>query len=133
MQRNCSATTRAAAHHYFFTKRLNPPITGQLLVTVHLDGTIAPGAVTFLIERERSGGLTPGGTLRERTMGLGYLKRRPGAIEARGVRLPPHATLVRYSPESTATVFAEPPATVVWNSADLGTNAAVLSVTFAVR
>ena len=114
-----------------FTTRLNPPNKGQLLVTVYLEKPIAPGATTFLVRRQRRGGLSQAGAAGERTVALGKLKDMLDAIEARGVVLPPRAALVRYSPEAEATVFPAAPTMIAWISADMKTNATPASVTFA--
>ena len=102
----------------------------QVLVTIHLDKPLAPAAGRFLISRENGSvfmSLHSGG---ERTIGLGYLRRVPETIEACGVLLPPHATLLRYSPEATATVVSGPETMVAWISTDLKDNITSPSITY---
>jgi hypothetical protein len=102
----------------------------QVLVTIHLDKPLAPAAGRFLISRENGAvfmGPDSGG---ERTIGLGYLRRVPEMVEACGVLLPPHATLLRYFPEATATVVSGPETMVAWISTDLKDNITLPSITY---
>lgn len=116
-----------------FATRLNPPNTGQLLVTVHPDKPIPPGATTFLIRREHRSNLAPVISSGERTIALGRLTQIRGRIDVRGILLPRRATLLRYTPASLATISADPPTMIAWISSDVPTNPTPLSVTFADR
>jgi hypothetical protein len=102
----------------------------QVLVTIHLDKPMAPGAGRFLVSRENGSYFMNPNSGGERTIGLGYLRRMPEVVEACGVLLPPHATLLRYFPEATATVVSGPETMVAWISTDLKNNGAAPSVTY---
>ena len=102
----------------------------QVLVTIHLDKPLAPAAGRFLISRENGSGFMGPDSGGERTIGLGYLRHIPEIVEARGILLPPHATLLRYSPEATATVVDGPETMVAWISTDLKDNITLPSVTY---
>lgn len=102
----------------------------QVLVTIHLDKPIAPGAGRFLINRENGSNFMSLDSGSERTIGLGYLRRVPEMVEACGVLLPLHATLVRYFPEATATIVSGPETMVAWISTDLKNGGAAPSVTY---
>ena len=102
----------------------------QVLVTIHLDKPIAPGAGRFLISRENGSNFMSLDSGSERTIGLGYLRRVPEMVEACGVLLPLHATLVRYFPEATATIVSGPETMVAWISTDLQDNITSPSITY---
>jgi len=113
----------------FATRKM--PTGGDLIIaTVHTDKPIPPGARMFLIRRELSIDKKATDTGGQRTIGLGNLRYNPGRVEARGVLLPPQATLTSYAPEGSATVFPSAPILVAWLSTDLVTNAIPLSVSF---
>ena len=117
-----------------FTTYKNPPANNrQLLVIVHLDKPIAPGATGFLVRRERRLNFADAYSGGQRSVGLGLLAQETGRIDARGVVLPAHATLGRYFPEGEATVFTAPPVTVAWISTDLNNNTTPLWLTFTMR
>lgn len=115
-----------------FAARKTPPIPNLLLITVHLDQPMAPAASTFLIRRERQPNSTPLNGASLRTFGFDYFRQGDG-IEACGVLLPPHAALVRYSPEPTAIVISESPTAVAWIISDLKTTRMPLSITYTPR
>lgn len=113
----------------FATRKM--PTGGNLIIaTVHADKPIPSGARMFLIRRELSIDKKATDTKGQRTIGLGNLRYNPGRVEARGVFLPPHATLTSYAPEGSAIVFPSAPILVAWLSTDLVTNKIPLSVTF---
>jgi hypothetical protein len=115
-----------------FATRNNPSIPGLHLVTVHLDGPMAPAASTFLIRRERQPNSTPLNGTGPRTFGFNYFRQGDG-VEACGVLLPPRATLVRYSPEPTAIVMEESPTAVAWIISDPKATMMPLSITYMPR
>ena len=116
----------------FATNRY-PHNNQQVLVTIHLDKPLAPAAGRFLISRENGSDFMGPDSGGERTIGLGYLRRVPEMIEACGVLLPPHATLLRYSPEATATVISGPETMVAWISTDLQDNITSPSITYSLH
>jgi hypothetical protein len=105
----------------------------QVLVTIHLDKPLAPAAGRFLVSRENGSNFMSPDSGGERTIGLDYLRRVPEMVEARGILLPPHATLLRYSPEATATVVPGPETMVAWISTDLQDNITVPSITYSLH
>ena len=105
----------------------------QVLVTIHLDKPMAPGAGRFLVSRENGSYFMSQDSGSERTIGLGYLRRVPEMVEACGILLPPHATLLRYSPEATATVVSGPETMVAWISTDLKDNITSPSITYSLH
>ncbi len=105
----------------------------QVLVTIHLDKPLAPAAGGFLISRENGSGFMSSDSEGERTIRPGYLRRIPERIEALGILLPPHATLLRYSPEETATVVSGPETMVAWFSNGLQDNITSPSVTYSLH
>lgn len=105
----------------------------QILVTIHLDKPLAPAAGRFLIRREDGSGFTSSDSGGERTIRLGYLRRMPERVEALGILLPPHATLLRYSPEATATVVDGPETMVAWFSNGLQDNITLPSITYSLH
>jgi hypothetical protein len=113
-----------------FATRKMPSGDDQVIATVHADQPIAPGASMFLIRRELRTDKKATDSKSERTIGLGNLHYNPGRIEARGLLLPPGATLTRYVPDGPAMVIPSSPTMVAWISSDLKTNTAPLSVTF---
>jgi len=102
----------------------------QVLVTIHLDKPMPPGAEKFLVSRENGSNFMSLDAGSQRTIGLGYLRRVPEMIEACGVLLPPHATLVHYFPEATATVVSGPETMVAWISTDLKNAGVSPSITY---
>jgi hypothetical protein len=113
-----------------FATRGMPGDRNQVIVTVHANPPIAPGAALFLIRRELLIDKKAANPKGQRTIGLGNLRYTPGRIEARGILLPPRATLTRYVPEGTAIVIPSSPTMVAWINSDLITNKVPLSVTF---
>jgi hypothetical protein len=113
-----------------FATRKMPDGGDHVIATIHAGKPIAPGASRFLIRRERH--VDPKATKSDgpKTVGLGNLRYAPGRIEARGLLLPPRATLTRYAPEGSAIVLPSSPTMVAWISSDLVTNKTPLSVTF---
>jgi hypothetical protein len=76
----------------------NPP------VTLHLDATVAPGATQWVVRvewRRAPVSVTKNGKLQA---GLGRFPRAPNAVYVRAVSLPSGSTIVRSSPQETATV-----------------------------
>jgi hypothetical protein len=113
-----------------FATRKMPGGSDQVIATVHADSPIAPGVSMFLVRRELRIDKKASDSKSERTFGLGNLRHVGGRIEARGLLLPPGATLTHYAPEGPAIVIASSPTMVAWISSDLKTNTAPLSVTF---
>jgi len=113
-----------------FATNKYPHNNQQVLVTIHLDKPLAPAASRFLIRRENGSVFTGPDSGSERTIRLGYLRRVPEVVEALGILLPPHATLLRYSPEETATVVPGPETMVAWFSNGLQDNITSPSITY---
>jgi hypothetical protein len=117
-----------------FATRNNPHAGGdRLIVTVHLEKPIDHGASMFLIRRERRANSKAAKMGSERIFGLGNLRYRRNAVEARGVLLPSHVTLEKYVPDGPAIMIPESPIMVAWVSTDLRSNNVPLSVTFLPR
>jgi hypothetical protein len=109
-----------------FRTRLNPPRTGQLVVTIHLNQPMAPGATEFLFIRERVPSQARPNNNNQRIIGLPPLIQEQDNVEGRGVVLPARAKLVHYFPESHATIWDGPPLMTAWTSDDFkGTYTAV--------
>jgi hypothetical protein len=116
-----------------FATRKMPGGGDQVIATIHTDNQIAPGASMFLIRRELRTDSKATASTGPKTIGLGNLRYAGGRIEARGLLLPPHATLGQYVPEEPAIVSPSLPIMVAWISTDLKTNRTPLSVTFTPR
>lgn len=116
-----------------FATRGMPGGGNHIIATVHADKPIAPGASMFLIGRERLPEFKATDVQNQKRVGLGNLRYTPGRIEARGILLPPGATLTRYAPEALAIVISSSPTMVAWISSDLITNKTSLSITFTPR
>jgi hypothetical protein len=113
-----------------FATRKMPGGGDQVIATVHADTPIAPGASMFLIRRELRTDKKATESKSQKTIGLGNLRYARDRIEARGLLLPPGATLGRYVPDGPAIVTPSSPTMVAWISSELITNKAPLSVTF---
>jgi hypothetical protein len=116
-----------------FATRKMPYGGDQMIATIHTDNPIAPGASMFLVRRELRTDKKATESKAQRTIGLGNLRYGPGRIEARGLLLPPGATLGQYVPEEPAIVTPSSPTMVAWISSDLTTNRVPLSITFTPR
>jgi hypothetical protein len=116
----------------FATRRM-PGGGDQVIATIHTDTPIAPGTSMFLIRRELRTDEKATGSKSQRTIELGNLRYAGGRIEARGLLLPPGATLGQYVPAESAIVSPALPLMVAWISSDLKTNTTPLSITFTPR
>lgn len=116
-----------------FATRGMPGGGDHIIATVHADKPIPPGTSMFLIRREFRTDPKATKSKGPKTIGLGNLRYAPDRIEARGLLLPPGATLTRYAPESSAIVMPSSPTMVAWISSDLVTNKTPLLITFTPR
>jgi hypothetical protein len=101
-----------------FRTRLNPPLNGELVVSIHLDQPIAPGATAFLFIRERVPSQAHPYKNNQRIIGLQSMRKEQDNVQGRGVLLPARTKLVHYSPEPQAMIWNGPPMMTAWTSED---------------
>jgi hypothetical protein len=73
-------------------------------VTLHLDATVAPGATQLVVRVGWRRAPVSVGKNGNWQAGLGRLPRTPNTVYARAVSLPSGSTVVRSTPQQTATV-----------------------------